>query len=352
MKRNRLVFILVLLFLAVLVLLWSKISIFTQLKKDSSSFNELEKKSLWIERQNISQQPAFSVGNQSSIVPEEAEKQEQEKRRSLIAEIGSMLNTSITFYGKVVDQNGNLIPHANVEYGLLDNFNASGSVGKTVADGNGFISISGVRGAVISVSVYKEGYYHIHNVSNQSFGYGYGPDTYVKSPPTKDNPAVFVLHKRGEAESLIVVEKRFFHISKDGVPVRVDLSTGRVSSTGQLQVQTWTNDQFPNEQKRYDWKARVSVPGGGLIERDGKFEFEAPSEGYRKFDEIVMIKNDPKWNKRFEKDYFLQFNDSSYARVSFSFTSAGEHYFRIESYFNPTPGSRNLEYDPSKRIDP
>jgi hypothetical protein len=285
------------------------------------------------------------------LTKEERERMDLERRRKVVAQVESILNTDITFYGKVVDQKGEPVPLARVGYSLLDKFDASGTNGYQSADDSGHFEISGVKGAVLGVNVEKEGYYQIHNVSNQRFAYGTGPDGYTKKPPTKENPAVFVLQKKGTAEPLINIENRSFSISKDGIPVQVDLATGEVSSAGQLKVKAWTGEPVPGGPRFYDWKCRVSVPGGGLVERTGPFDFEAPAEGYRESDEIVMYSNDPQWDKRFGKEYFIKLKNKTYARMKFSFTSAGDHFFRIESYLNPTSGSRNLEYDPEKRIN-
>lgn len=304
-------------------------------------------------------QPNSARGNASTSPTEIASSQEpklldqprNEHIRDLAEAINSILSTPITFYGKVVDQYGNPVPHASVSYGLLDKFNESGSVGKSSADGSGHFTISDVRGAVISVSVYKNGYYQIEDLSKGSFSYGYGPDSTTQPPPTKNDPAAFVLHRMGETEPLIVIEKRSFRIPKNGTPVMVDLATGNVSETGQLKIEAWTSDPISGGHRFYDWRCRVSVPGGGLTERNEQFEFEAPSEGYREYDEIVMMGNEPEWEKRFEKDYFLRLPDNTYARIKFSFTSAGDHYSRIETFLNPRSGSRNLEYNPQNTVD-
>lgn len=296
--------------------------------------------------------PGASPAQGTSPGATEETKPKEEKRRNLVAAIESMLNTPIVFYGRVVDQNGAPVPGATVRYSLLDKFNASGSGGGTVSDEAGKIEINGVKGAVLGVNVSKDGYYQIHNVSNQRFAYGYGSDGITKPPPTKEDPAVFFLHKMGESEPLVKLEKCSLQIPKDGTPVIVDIKTGRASITGQVRVESWTDDSVKDERKRYDWRCRLSVPSGGLIERNGQFEFEAPSDGYREYDEMVMNRDDPQWDKRFEKEYFLRLPDNTYARIKFSFTSAGEHYFRIESYLNPKSGSRNLEFDPAKRIKP
>jgi hypothetical protein len=112
----------------------------------------------------------------------------------------------------------------------------------------------------------------------------------------------------------------------------------------------WTKEEAKNAQGRYEWKCRISVPGGGLIERKEQFDFEAPMEGYRAADEIVMPQAMEGWQKQARRDYFLKLVDNRYARISFTMRAGGDHFFTINSYLNPTPGSRNLEYDPSKAV--
>jgi hypothetical protein len=271
-----------------------------------------------------------------------------EKRKRVVASILGSLATPITFYGKVVDQNGKLVPNVRVGYGLLDKFNASGSTGHQFADETGYFKITGVRGAVIGVTVSKNGYYQIHNVSNQNFAYGIGADSSTKPPPTRDNPAVFVLHKMGETEPLIQVSSRTYRIPRDGTPVGVNLETGQRSSTGHIRVEAWTTDQVKDAERHHDWRCRISVPGGGLVERKGQFDFEAPRDGYLPSDEIMMPHTAERWHPDAERDFFLKLPDERYARIKFRMIAQGDHFFEIESYLNPKVGSRNLEFDPAK----
>jgi hypothetical protein len=116
-------------------------------------------------------------------------------------------------------------------------------------------------------------------------------------------------------------------------------------------VECWTNDQNKDAQGHYDWKCRISVPNGGLLEITEELSFEAPTEGYRSFDEINMPMNlSSGWQRDTEKRYFLKLADGNYARIKFKMVAHGNHFFRIESYLNPDK-SRNLEYDRSKEIE-
>lgn len=271
----------------------------------------------------------------------------EERRREVVEKIEGIFATPITFYGKVVDQDGKPVPNARVGYSLVDKFNASGSTGHVFADGTGYFTIADVSGAAIGVNVSKEGYYQIHNVSNQSFAYGVGPDNYTKTPPTKRDPAVFVLQKMGETEPLVRVEKST-RIPKDGTPITVDLANGRLSSGGNFRVQAWT--EAPGEGREFGWRCRVTVLGGGLAEREGQFDFEAPSDGYKESIEIAMPLEAEQWASQQQRDYFVKLADDRYARVSLRMIAGGNHYFVLKSFLNPKPGSRNLEFDPEKAV--
>src|SRR5438552_1090628 len=49
------------------------------------------------------------------------------RRKAAVENILGALATPITFYGKVIDQNGDPVSNANVKYGTIDRFDAEGS---------------------------------------------------------------------------------------------------------------------------------------------------------------------------------------------------------------------------------
>lgn len=270
----------------------------------------------------------------------------EERRKAVVAKVLAALSTPITFHGKVVDQNGNPVAYANIGYGVADKFDASGSNYTGQADGEGLFEISGIHGAVLTVTARKEGYYQIHNVSNQSFAYGIGSDSYTKLPPAKDNPAVFVLQKGGKTEPLVHVSSRQIDVPMAGQPLKIDLATGR-SGGGSLEVQSWLGNV---DQRPFDWRFRLSVSGGGLIERDSQFAFEAPIDGYQSVLEVTMSASAEKWSGDVNKSYFARLPDNRYARFSINFYPGDRNFVVLESYVNPKIGSRNLEFDSSERI--
>lgn len=279
-----------------------------------------------------------------------------EDRKATIAEfakaVAAALNTPITFYGRVVDESNQPVAGATAYFNAVDKFDAPGTDYQRTADANGYFSISGIHGADLGVGVGKEGYYS-RDQSHAYFNYGNGPKGKNRTPPTRDNPAVFVLAKMGETEPLIHNERNV-SMPKNGTPVGIDLATGKAvpAGSGNIIVQCWTHDEakIPNHRLEYAWNCKVTVPGGGLQYRTNEFQFEAPLEGYYQTDEMGMPQPNVRWNAHIKRNYFLKLGDGRYARVQFEMVAAGGHFASIETYLNPIPGHRNLEFDPKKEI--
>lgn len=277
---------------------------------------------------------------------------EAELRQKAVAVVEKIFDAPIAFYGRVVDQNGDPVPDAEVGYTAADAFNASGSQYTGKSDAEGYFQIARIKGGGLLVGVGKQGYYPVDGESSQKFGYGMGADSTRKPPPTKDNPAIFLLHKMGVTEPLVHVGTRYYKVSKDGQPLDVNLETGREVPTGQgdIRFERWANDQEKNQRGHYDWRFRITVPGSGLIERKGQFDFEAPEDGYKESMEIDMPASlGNEWSNTVGRSYFVKMRDGRYARFNATILAANDNpTFRLDAYLNPTPGSRNLEYDPKQ----
>lgn len=258
--------------------------------------------------------------------------------------------TPISFWGKVVDEKGNPVSEALVKLGTADRPWETGSSYTRTTDANGLFSITGVRGLSISINVSKDGYYQTQHSRGQL---SYAQPSGNKEPlPVSGKPMVFELRKMGETVPLIRVSERPIRVPKNGTPVEVNFSTGQAMAAGQngLKVECWTEDQNKNAQSQYTWRCRLSVPGGGLVERTGQFSFEAPPDGYKDVVEIEMPQSSSAWAKGADKDYFAKLPGDRYARFTFGLTTGGDHFFVVASYLNPTPGNRNLEFDPTKVV--
>lgn len=264
--------------------------------------------------------------------------------------------TPIPFYGKVVDERGTPIPNASVELSFCSNPGPGEGHTKTkcVTDSNGDFSAWG-HGLGVTVGVSKDGYYRLPK-SDGNFSYveDAGATDWHAGPWAR---AIFVLRKRGQAEQLIHFAKAV-HMWKDGSPVELDLSTGKVVALGHgdLRVETWTHDEGiqRNSNQHYDWRCRISAPGGGLIPRVGEFDFQAPLDGYSAFDEIDMPASlGSNWRERAAREYFVKLSGGRSARIEFEMVAGTPdyHLFMLNSYLNANPASRNLEYDPKTVIE-
>lgn len=248
--------------------------------------------------------------------------------------------TPISFYGRVVDETNRPVEGAAINFGWTDTSFDGYSRASTISDSNGFFMLEGRTGKHLSVKVSKEGYYAFKS-NRDSFFYAGENENFI---PSIHEPVIFRLKKKGVGEELITFE-RDFRISKNGEPVRVDLSTGRIAAAGQgdVVVECWTNDQGKKNGERYDWHCRVSVPGGGLVPSTNQFDFVAPVGGYLPFDEINMPTTlESGWQRNAERKYFLKTSSGNYARIKLKMIAGGGHFFALESALNPNQ-SRNLE---------
>lgn len=291
----------------------------------------------------------------SAVIPDVPGAKLTPDDKGKIAKIVEVFSASIDFWGKVVDQHGDPVPGATVHYSAADKYFKDGSKYEGSSDAEGLFSISNIRGAGLYVRVAKQGYYHIDEKSAHSFGYG-TPSGEV--PPSKLKPAIFVLQRMGETEPLIKLETGSVLLPKDGKAHKLSLrcERGRLSSeaaNGDLLIELWSDYQPPPPHgRKYNWRCRISVPGGGLAERVGEFNFEAPIENYVQAFEFTMSATTERWQPSLKKEFFLRLADGCFARVKLDIIPGGDHFVDTESYLNPIPGHRNLEFDQAKAIKP
>jgi len=261
----------------------------------------------------------------------------------------------IEFYGKVVDENSNTLGGAGVTFHWNDllarGYEASAT---TQSDSNGLFSLHGKQGSSMSVSVGREGYYGTHD-SNQHFKFG-KMDTTAKHLPNPQRPVVFTLRKMGDGAELISTEfplgmGQHPQLRRDGTPVEIDMFNGGQAApgAGQLKMEFW-NDTTNRNARTFNWKLKLTVPGGGLVETKEEFPFQAPESGYQ----IPLVVDMPATNKDWITDlrtkYYVQLPDGKYGRVELDFMAYNGS-IRVHSVVNPS-GSRNIEPLHSKPFIP
>ncbi len=251
-------------------------------------------------------------------------------------------HTPIEFYGKVIDQNSNPVEGASIQFQWSGDSEKI-SKAETTSDVDGLFSLQGKKGRVLDVSVSKEGYYNSHK-DKTGFLYALGPDIYSPDPL---NPVVFHLRKKGNGESLI--EKDFppsigqiWQLHHDGTPVELDLLNGspNPNGNGQLKLEFW-RDISDLKKQPFDWKLQLSVAGGGLLQTDEEFPFDAPENGYQPSIVIDMPATNQNWIGDLRTKFYVQLPNGNYGRIDFYLLSYNG-VFTVKSWVNPT-GSRNLE---------
>lgn len=267
----------------------------------------------------------------------------------------NFFNTSINFYGKVVDEQG--VPIAAVTtYYIVGSDSLSG--GPTyegpVTGQDGLFSIIGKNGPDLSVWVRHPAYYQTTS-ADQIFEYSsrqYTPGKEPPSLPTQDKPAVFVLKKRGAAEPLIRFKNIRLSLPLNGAPVAFNMRSGRGGAGSEVVMFALKSeaDKLPlNAFHPFDWSIAIQVPNGGLIERLDALNFDAPANQYLP---EILSENDPKkmkgkWSSVIKKDFFLSFGSGTYGRLRIE-VSGEKGRVIVESFLNPKFGGRNLEFDPTK----
>lgn len=349
MSRKRIIIILIVLLLGVLVGIWE----WPHARPNPSEVAQATKTQ---EPSSPSKMPAKQTDTppQGTAIPDVPGVNLTPDDKAKLAKIVQVYSAPIDFWGKVIDQHGEPVPMAAIHYSFADKYFKDGTKRTGVADDQGFFSLDDGKGAGVYVSVYKEGYYGTPQ-SAGSFGYGMPVGG---KPPSKDNPAIFILQKMGETEPLIKLEPGSVLLPKDGKPYQLSLRRERArlsssQSSGDLQIELWSAYQPPPPYGGvYDWRCRISVPGGGLVERVGEFNFEAPAENYAQAFEFKMPATTKRWQPSLKMEFFLRLADGCYARAKLDIITGGDHFIDIESYLNPTPGHRNLEFDTAKAIPP
>lgn len=259
----------------------------------------------------------------------------------------------IRFYGQVLDQYEKPVAEASVQFEWTD-LSADGSSEKTtITDAQGRFSLTGVKGKTLGIRISKDGYYNASHKENQtSFEYANPAEKWFYEPD-ETRPVVFHLRKKGEAEPLLKRSVEF-RLPGDGTGQALDLLAGKVTAAGPLQIKTWKPPYSPEPRPApYDWRITVEIPDGGFVENQDIYPFTAPDSGYvASIDLHMSLELGQQWRSYIDKTfYFCYGQPRRYGRMQLR-TDGDRQIVFVDYFLNPTPGSRNLEFDPQKTIKP
>ncbi|RRJ96216.1 carboxypeptidase regulatory-like domain-containing protein [Opitutaceae bacterium TAV4] len=274
-------------------------------------------------------------------------------------EIMTSANQPISFFGKVIDQDGNPIPDVKVTF-QIRYMKEVGSIGigdtfdypSVTTGSDGCFAITGAKGSVLAVkSLEKSGYEPSEHATRGTYWYWRDQDPYR---PDADAPQIFRMWKQAGAEYLI--RKSFvFHLKYDGTPTSFDLMTGKQKPDGDIRISVKRNPrELQYGHKNYEWNLKIEILTGGMIETDADQMYLAPTSGYQREIIFHMPANSTEWSNVKESKVYLNFdNYKYYGRGHFRFRSMyDDSYpnFVMNFFINPS-GSRNLEYDPLQNVE-
>ncbi len=294
----------------------------------------------------VPQKPKSEQSNSQSInvSKSSAPPAVQEFIRKTLADPQYEWKQPINFYGKVVDENNQLVANANVHFIWTDLSKTGTSEADTKSDSAGLFSLLGKKGKRLCLKASKDGYYTTIDARVPSYEYANPADNLFTPDP--NNPVILHLRKKGVGVDLIIsqygVSPDFpIHIPRDGTPIRVDFIKRKTGDNGQMQI-TENKPEYKNWQQASSWSFRIEIPDGGFIEENDEFPFEAPETGYQPVVKFRFQQGQADWTENLQKNYYIKFgNPPLYGHLQLQ-TGISYGGAFLTYAINPT-GSRNLE---------
>ncbi|MDQ8186389.1 carboxypeptidase-like regulatory domain-containing protein [Pelagicoccus sp. SDUM812002] len=280
----------------------------------------------------------------------------EESRAEELKRYIESINVPISFWGRLVDENGKGIAGADVVLRVRGSMVLpDGSVQEKVedhtvqTDAAGRFSLVGKTGSMLGLeSIEKAGYTF---ASRQLRNFSYTREDVRLS--TELEPRVFVAIRDLRDTKLFFAKYKEW-LPWDGEPVRLDLRNGVVSDGGDLLIIA-EKGAVDEEGYRYDWTFRLDALGGGVrYVKEGEVVMVAPVEGYAPEWKIGYGYADKDYRGGVDGDFFVRSEEGWYARIRLTATpdhvrpSARNLFIRV--FINETggrvlqDGSTNSEY--------
>ena len=253
----------------------------------------------------------------------------------------------INFYGKVLDQNGQPVADATVRMSWTNISKNGSSQIETRSDSHGNFALENQHGRSLLVNVTKTGFYNAQRQNQDSFDFAaFWEKTYYQ--PNAKAPVIFHLRKQGVLGNLLTGELKK-RVPPDGSPTDISLSQNQEDSWARLAVKAWTNtEEYPP--RLFDWRMELRVPGGDIQPCNDEFPFLAPEGKYSPAIEVNMPRTVENWKRVVDQKYYIRYtNPLRYGLIQFRINGASQN-VSIAYWIIPTPGDRNLEFDPAKAV--
>lgn len=277
------------------------------------------------------------------------------RRVQLAGLISDLNDKDIDFYGKVVDQNGVAIPDVKVTGSVIYNAERGSGVQEahTVTDSKGMFEFHGMKGRTFDYHLEKVGYETMPE--RDAFDYTELVPENKRFHPDPQNPVVLKMWKLQGAE-LMIKGSKHFELIPNAEPVRIDLQSGKVVTSGGDMAIALKHDQVPHGTRleHWAWQAEVTIEKGGLVESMKRLNnmYLAPEDGYSSSLLFGHESADKDWDSNAVRNLYLLSRGKFYSRIKIeiqtspSLPTSG---LDLTWYLNPS-GSRNLEFDEKKQL--
>ena len=257
----------------------------------------------------------------------------------------------IVYYGKLADQFGSPVAGAAVDFSIQVNngYESTTERGRVASDAGGLFTISGYKGANLSLNPQKAGYAlaSTNGFANYSRLF---PDE-ERAHPDPNNPVVIKMWKLQGAEPLVGLDHRY-KLPYTDAPIYFDLLAGKVvSAGGDLKITVSRAPGVMSGRNRLDWGMQIEAVNGGLMDSAGleATTYWAPTEGYQPTITIAFSTN--AWNGGFNRGFFVMSQGGQvYSKLGLTFTinqKPDDLMYLAFGGVASTNGSRNWEGDPN-----
>jgi hypothetical protein len=244
---------------------------------------------------------------------------------------------SISFFGRVVDQNGNPVEGAMVSLQWVDMSAAGTSKTIKTTDAKGYFALKNVIGKNLSVVLTKQGY---SSARTNQYVFEYAdPGMPYFHVPDPSNPVVFCLYKHRQEELIHgTFRARFSH---DGKPTSVALPAVNGTSIGSLRIDRKAEERTV-ENPMPLWSAIVTHEGAMITPANEEFPYNAPLEGYQPSVSIQETERGHEWKAKCDLNLFFRLTSPEvYGRTRIIFFAWGDS-IDIEYWVNLS-GGRSLD---------
>lgn len=303
---------------------------------------------------------------------------EEWQRLLRVHAIKEAANRNLNFYGKIVDQHGKPIEGVQLDLKILsyqDSFIDYIKTGREqiknkfimTTDANGMFSVENQEGISFSIeNMRKEGYIAPNRGINYTFIYNNltsSPNSSMYHSADKSRPVIYELWKKGETEPLILtsaelklepeneIKAVYYRMGLKEVPSPEPMPGWDIKLTGK-------NIHSPDSGRQNDdyWEVTLTAgEGGGLVLTDSPHANLAPETDYESSITIKSTDQKYAYEELVRRAYYRGIDGVQYAAFRLDIIIGSKkrgsriYVTLAEMRINPN-GSRNLEYDPAKRI--